>query len=151
MGTADSGARSVKTDAVRSIPGPAPWTRGGDDDKMPVLEVGTGVGYLANADGPRPGSRACLLEGLGSPGEDDRGSNGGSREDADRFTPALLGKDEVDAGGSEGSSAMGASMFLTGEDDMMKDERSRKHNYGWVVKVGMMKECVEVKLKYQVE
>lgn len=48
---------------------------------MPVLEVGTGVGYRRWAPVPPTFWR---LEGRGSPGEDE-GSNGGSREGAGRL------------------------------------------------------------------
>jgi hypothetical protein len=53
---------------------------------MPVLDVGTGVGYFRNAL-----EFACRLEGRGRPGEDDRGSNGGSSDGAGRFVPPLVG------------------------------------------------------------
>lgn len=53
---------------------------------MPVLEVGTGVGYFTKAL-----AVACLLDGRGKPGEEERSSNGGSRLGAGRFTPAAVG------------------------------------------------------------
>ena len=34
---------------------------------------------------------ACLLRGLGKPGEEDKGSKGGRREGAGRLTPAVDG------------------------------------------------------------
>ncbi len=89
---------------------------------MPVLEVGIGVGYLENA----LGARACLFNGLGRPGEEEKGSNGGSRDGAGRFTPATRAKGEADAGGSIGSSAVAASAFLTGEDDIVGSSKGVK-------------------------
>jgi hypothetical protein len=75
--------------------------RGGLDDRMPVLEVGTGVGYLEYAL-----ERAWRLEGRGRPGDEDKGSNAGRRDVAGRFTPAIEG--------SEGSSCL-----LRGGDESM--------------------------------
>jgi len=55
---------------------------------MPVLEVGTGVGYLEKAL-----ATACRFIGRGRPGDEERGSNAGSREGAGRLTPATEGSD----------------------------------------------------------
>jgi len=61
---------------------------------MPVLEVGTGVGYFVKAlDDPMDAARACRLSGLGRPGEEDNGSKAGRRDVAGRFTPAARGSD----------------------------------------------------------
>lgn len=80
------------------------------------------MGYLKNGFESTSLSRASLFIGLGKPGEDERGSNGGSKEGAGRF---LLGEIEADAGGSVGSSAVtrsARSIILTGEDVMMKGQ-----------------------------
>lgn len=64
---------------------------------MPVLEVGTGVGYLYV-----PLSRACRLAGRGSTGDDDWGSKAGRSEAARRFVPAMVlpvGEESIANGG----------------------------------------------------
>lgn len=83
MGTAESGARS----------GATPVRPGGELDKIPVLDVGTGVGYLRWTRErpllePESGAVFWRLAGRGSPGEDERGSNGGRRHGAGRLEPA---------------------------------------------------------------
>jgi len=45
-GTAESGARSDTEDCVRCKHGLAGWIRGGEDERMPVVDVGIGVGYF---------------------------------------------------------------------------------------------------------
>lgn len=84
---------------------------------MPVLEVGTGVGYRRWAPVPPTFWR---LEGRGSPGEDD-GSNGGSREGAGRLrgepseetevveAEAVVDVDVVDVDAGAGSAGSAAS------------------------------------------
>lgn len=120
---------------MRCSPGLEDWARGGDEDKMPVLDVGIGVGYFENA----LGARACLLAALGRPGDDESGSKGGSNEGAGRFTPATRDGEEVDAGGSIGSSAVDASMFLTGEDDMVERGLGmQRHNRRGIVQIGIV-------------
>ena len=52
---------------------------------MPVLDVGTGVGYFRCA---RP--VFWRLEGRGRLGEEESGSNGGRSEGAERLVPAML-------------------------------------------------------------
>lgn len=69
---------------------------------MPVLEVGTGVGYLRNAL-----DDAWRFAGRGSPGEEERGSNAGRSEGAGRLIPAILG--------SEGSKAL---LIFEGEESI---------------------------------
>lgn len=65
--------------------------RGGDDDKIPVVEVGTGVGYFSYATSRREGENSvCLFDGLGRPGEE-KGSKAGSSDGAGRLTPAAAG------------------------------------------------------------
>jgi len=72
VGRSDSGARSDSDDRVRCRPG----RRGGDDGRMPVEDVGTGVGYDSCWS-----SMALNLRLLGSPGgEEENGSNAGNRE-----------------------------------------------------------------------
>jgi len=71
---------------------------------MPVLEVGTGVGYLRNAP-----EVAWRFVGRGKPGDDENGSNAGRSEGAGRFTPAVVG--------SEGSSALLA--VAAGEESIL--------------------------------
>lgn len=58
--------------------------RSGELDNIPVLDVGMGVGYRRLASMPM----FWRLIGRGSPGEEDRGSKGGSKEGAGRFVPA---------------------------------------------------------------
>lgn len=71
---------------------------------IPVLEVGTGVGYLRKAL-----DVACRFVGRGRPGEEERGSKAGSKDGAGRFTPAVEG--------SEGSSAL-LALLLTGDESI---------------------------------
>jgi hypothetical protein len=60
---------------------------------IPVVEVGTGVGYFCIACSRAEGEdRACLFEGLGRPGEDEKGSKAGSNVGAGRFTPIADGR-----------------------------------------------------------
>jgi hypothetical protein len=68
---------------------------------MPVLDVGTGVGYFSCC--------AVLVRrrfnGRGRPGEEESGSNGGSRDVAGRLVPAIEGEvGEIRGAGSVGSS-----------------------------------------------
>jgi hypothetical protein len=100
-GTLDRGARSDTVDWVLCRAGRDP-RRGGLEERMPVLDVGTGVGYLRKA-----WEFACRFEGRGRPGEDERGSNAGRSEGAGRFTPAAVG--------SVGS---GALLLLDGEESI---------------------------------
>jgi hypothetical protein len=86
-GTAERGTRSDTVDWVRWSAGLEP-TCGGLDERMPVLDVGAGVGYVTQAL-----AVACRFVGRGRPGDDDRGSNGGNSEGAGRFTPAVEGRD----------------------------------------------------------
>jgi hypothetical protein len=113
VGTAERGARS---EAERTRAGRC---RSGELDMMPVLEVGTGVGYLV--DPPLP--VFWRLRGRGKPGDDERGSNGGSRDAAGRLLPVVgaLGRDldgeEKMGMGSEGSSD---ACFGLGRESMVK-------------------------------
>lgn len=68
---------------------------------MPVLEVGIGVGYLRKAF-----DVACRFMGRGKPGDEESGSNGGSKVGAGRLTPAV--------DGSEGS----AALLVEGEESI---------------------------------
>jgi hypothetical protein len=108
LGTADSGARS---DTLRCRTG---RRCGGELERIPVLDVGTGVGYLRRAwwlllEMPllppptlipflpvMPSPCAWLskpvfwrLSGRGSPGDEESGSNGGRRDGAGRLEPAM--------------------------------------------------------------
>lgn len=115
-GTADRGARS---EVVRARPG----RRGGELDRMPVLEVGTGVGYLSCA------FPVCWrFNGRGRAGEEERGSNGGSNEGAGRFVPAKVEDEEERAapdvvGGSVGSLATGAAV-RGGDESIMNKKKT---------------------------
>ena len=105
MGTADNGALSVTPEGARVRAGL--WTRGGEDERMPVLEVGTGVGYLCTAE-PKATSRACLLRGRGKPGEEERGSKAGKSAVAGRLAPAamvVVVEGSIEGGGRLGSPA----------------------------------------------
>ena len=91
-GTAARGARSETADCVRCIGGRRnECTGGGEEDIIPVEEVGTGVGYFwlegTFSDGK---TRAWRFAGRGKPGEEENGSNGGNNDGvgAGRFTPA---------------------------------------------------------------
>ena len=106
-GTEASGARSDKVEAVRCRPGRRVLhKRGGEDENMPVDEVGTGVGYFDFAlpyfRGEYLGTafssgdaRATRFAGRGSEGEDS-GSKAGRREgkadSADLLMPATGGR-----------------------------------------------------------
>jgi len=95
-GTADRGARSETDDWDRVSVAVLRLTPGGDEERMPVLEVGIGVGYFRYALPPTEPARAWRLAGRGRPGEEERGSNGGSKVGAGRLVP-------VAGGGSVGS------------------------------------------------
>lgn len=111
-GTADRGARSEMVDKVRTGAGREDCRRGGEEESIPVLEVGIGVGYLRKALlGP---SRACRFKGLGRPGEEE-GSKGGSNAGAGRLTPRGR-KEEETGGGREGSPAPDSSTDLMGDE-----------------------------------
>jgi len=107
-GTLESGARSETEDCVLCRPGLA-LIRGGEEERIPVVEVGTGVGYFWKAASRSEGEkRACLLSGRGNPGEEDSGSNAGSSVGAGRFTPAVEGR-------------LGWALILLGEESIMAD------------------------------
>jgi hypothetical protein len=94
VGTVESGARSEREDCVRCNPGLGRVIRGGDEDRIPVVDVGIGVGYFWYAASRCDGEKtACLLEGRGKAGEEDRGSKAGNNEGAGRLTPAVAGED----------------------------------------------------------
>jgi hypothetical protein len=112
-GTADSGVRSDTVDSVRTRSGLEGWTRGGEEERIPVLDVGIGVGYLRKAVDPSGPSQACRFHGLGRPGEDE-GSKGGSKEGAGRLTPCTRNAEET--GGREGSPDPVPSVDLMGDE-----------------------------------
>ena len=106
-GTAHRGARS-------DVPRCSEGCRGGELDRMPVLDVGTGVGYLRRAwsclllalwgcgggSGGAPLAVFWRFRGRGRPGEDDRGSKAGRRDGAGRLMPAVEDGVEVLGSGS---------------------------------------------------
>lgn len=98
-GTADRGARSGAE------------ARGGELERIPVLDVGTGVGYLRWAR-PEQAFVFWRLTGRGSPGEDESGSKGGSRVGAGRLDPAR----DCRIAGSVGSAE--ACLPRRGDDDI---------------------------------
>lgn len=79
VGTADRGARS-ECALVR------PGLRGGELERMPVLDVGMGVGYFRRSWLPV----FWRFSGRGRPGDEDSGSKGGSKDGAGRLEPARL-------------------------------------------------------------
>lgn len=91
-GTVERGARSETADCVRCIGGRRNERAcGGEEDMIPVEEVGTGVGYFwSEATFSESETRTWRLAGRGKPGEEENGSNGGSNDGvgAERFTPA---------------------------------------------------------------
>ena len=99
-------------DRVRVRPGLEERPRGGEDERIPVLDVGIGVGYLKREFDPIDSPGAFLLVGRGRPGDEDRGSNGGSSEGAGRLVPAILEGEETSAGGGGGSASSGSSCMV---------------------------------------
>lgn len=90
VGTAESGARSTE-DRVRWSPGLA-CTPGGEDERIPVVEVGIGVGYFCRVGSIRDGDvRTLLYVRPGRLGEEDEGSKAGSKVGGGRFVPAIFG------------------------------------------------------------
>ena len=89
--TAESGARSDKMDWVRRRPALGTMC-GGEEERIPVVDVGIGEGYFRYASSWCEGEcLACRLAGRGSAGEEEdeeEGSKAGSRDGAGRFTPA---------------------------------------------------------------
>lgn len=65
--------------------------RGGEDEAMPVVEVGIGVGYLNEVFRSGEGPLSCLFAGRGKPGDEESGSNAGSSEGAGRLLPDMVG------------------------------------------------------------
>ena len=111
-GTAHRGTRS-------DVPRCSEERRGGELDIMPVLDVGTGVGYLRRAwscllalwGGSSWGAPLAVFwrfKGRGRPGEDDRGSKAGRRDGAGRLMPVADDGVEVLGSGSRGSLAADA-------------------------------------------
>jgi hypothetical protein len=95
VGRADKGSRSDAAVDVRTKGG----RRTGELDRIPVLEVGMGVGYLRRAlrlPLPLPLPVFWRFSGRGRPGDDESGSNAGSREGADRFCPAAGGEEGIE-------------------------------------------------------
>lgn len=90
--------------------------RNGELDKIPVLDVGMGVGYR------RLASVAVFwrFEVRGRPGEEDRSSNGGNSEGAGRLVPASE-VEVADGIGSRGSFA-NEPASLSESNGMIRDE-----------------------------
>lgn len=111
MGSVPRGARWLE---VRTKGGRA--TRGGEEDRIPVEDVGTGVGYLRRASVPV----FWRLTGRGRAGEEDNGSKAGSRDDAGLLVPA---RGEDGRGISLGSGSVGSvvenALWWLGESAMM--------------------------------
>lgn len=105
--TAGTSQRGVRSVVVRC---------GGELERMPVLDVGTGVGYFKWA---RP--VFWRLAGRGRPGDEERGSKGGRRDGAGRLVPAMEGETE-DGGGMAGSVGS-IDSCLCGEESMMSSGR----------------------------
>lgn len=107
-GTAESGARSLADDdCERERPPPKAWRGlGGEDERMPVLEVGTGVGYFRYASL----AVAWRLAGRGRPGDEESGSKGGRSVGGGRLVPAAGA-----AGGSVGSGRFGGDESIASE------------------------------------
>lgn len=82
-GTAPRGVRSESVEYVRGILDFNCKTREGDEVKMAVDEVGTGVGYVVCSSN----ASRLRLGGLGRAGEDVNGSKAGSREVAGLLEP----------------------------------------------------------------
>lgn len=100
-------------DNVRVRLGLDDWTCGGEEERIPVLDVGIGVGYLRKAFDGLTSPRACRFKGLGRPGEDS--SKGGSKVGAGRFTPRGP-RVSKEMGGREGSPSPVCSIDLRGEE-----------------------------------
>lgn len=121
-GTADKGARSERADSVRTSAvgrDAVPRIPGGDEERIPVLEVGTGVGYLRYAVLPIEPARACRLTGRGSPGEEERGSKGGRRVGAGRLVPAA------------GGGSVGSVFFDCGEESIIMLREPCQEGHRW--------------------
>lgn len=114
-GTADRGARS---EVVRARPG----RRGGELERMPVDEVGTGVGYLRCAF-----PVFWRFNGRGRAGEEERGSNAGSNDGAGRLVPAMIEVKEraadADVDGSAGSPRAAADAVRGGDECIIINSR----------------------------
>lgn len=85
---------------------------------MPVLEVGTGVGYLKFA------LAVCWrFNGRGSAGDDERGSKAGRSDGAGRFVPVVVveveerAKADVEADGNATSLPTAAAAAARGGDE----------------------------------
>ena len=68
--------------------------RRGELERIPVLDVGTGVGYLRCASWPT----FWRFIGRGRAGDEERGSNGGNRDGAGLFVPAREEEEDVELG-----------------------------------------------------
>ncbi len=107
MGTAPSGVRSESVEAGLTVSDANVRMRDGEDVKMAVEDVGTGVGYVVCSSN----ASRFRLRGLGKAGEDENGSNAGNREVAGLLEP---GVGEAAASGTvvEGGMACCALSYL---------------------------------------
>jgi hypothetical protein len=119
-GTADKGALSESMDWVSGTRDTESWTRGGEEVKIAVEEVGTGVGYVDIS--PPQDSRASRLTGLGSGGDED-GSKGG-RSIADRLVPTTERDMAFGRGGEESIGTL--SFLFSGKRTNKKDLAERE-------------------------
>ena len=133
-GTDARGVRSESVDVVRCSPSRRVLrARGGDEERMPVEDVGTGVGYWnlplpylvggENLDKRfSSGDARTRLAGRGNTGEEDTGSNAGKRIGVDstgRFTPA--------AGGRGVNALRGDTSISSAKSLLMQDDSSECH------------------------
>lgn len=122
-GTVDNGARSETAEKVLVEPGRRVRIGGGGEEEgMSVEEVGTGVGYerslLADfACGDAWGRR---FMGRGSVGEEEKGSNAGSRDGAGRLVPTA---GEMGTGAGLGEEGILLHMWR------LIQERERRRHY----------------------
>lgn len=91
VGTAERGALSID-DWVRCRPARA-CAAGGEEERIPVVDVGIGVGYLYADSYSAVEVRTLLLFRPGKVGEEEgSGSKAGSKVGTGRFVPAIAGK-----------------------------------------------------------
>ena len=100
-GTVESGIRSENDDSVLGLCGRRDC--GGDEEIMPVDDVRIGVGYLCISVYFEGETRATRLAGRGREGDEEKGSNAGKSDGAERFTPMTgeIGSVGVLPGGEE--------------------------------------------------
>jgi len=77
---------------------------------IPVVDVGIGVGYLWFAASRSEGEDRFLFNGLGRPGDEEKGSKAGSSVGAGRFTPDVDGR-------------LGWAFILLGDESIISDKK----------------------------